>query len=49
MADRIRSEEKKRDELNKLYKAEQEKVMEVTERFNRGKQEASETKGQRWS
>ncbi len=33
MADRIRSEEKKRDELNKLYKAEQEKVMEVTERL----------------
>lgn len=33
MADRIRSEEKKRDELNKLYKAEQEKVMAVTERL----------------
>ncbi|XP_016367232.1 filamin-A-interacting protein 1-like [Sinocyclocheilus rhinocerous] len=33
MADRIRSEEKKRDELNQLYKAEQEKVMEVTERL----------------
>ncbi len=33
MADRIRSEENKRDELNKLYKAEQEKVMEVTERL----------------
>ncbi|KAL1258374.1 hypothetical protein QQF64_011618 [Cirrhinus molitorella] len=33
MVDRIRSEEKKRDELNKLYKAEQEKVMEVTERL----------------
>ncbi|KAL0170689.1 hypothetical protein M9458_035285, partial [Cirrhinus mrigala] len=33
MADRIRSEEKKRDELNKLYKVEQEKVMEVTERL----------------
>ncbi|XP_058604579.1 filamin-A-interacting protein 1 [Onychostoma macrolepis] len=33
MADRIRSEEKKRDELNKVYKAEQEKVMEVTERL----------------
>ncbi|XP_062378983.1 filamin-A-interacting protein 1-like isoform X2 [Sardina pilchardus] len=33
MAERIRSEEKKRDELSKLYKAEQEKVMEVTERL----------------
>ncbi|XP_051502149.1 filamin-A-interacting protein 1 [Myxocyprinus asiaticus] len=33
MADRIRSEEKKKEELNKLYKAEQEKVMEVTERL----------------
>ncbi|XP_016340820.1 filamin-A-interacting protein 1-like [Sinocyclocheilus anshuiensis] len=33
MTDRIRSEEKKRDELNQLYKAEQEKVMEVTERL----------------
>lgn len=33
MVDRIRSEEKKRDELNQLYKAEQEKVMEVTERL----------------
>ncbi|XP_039506923.1 filamin-A-interacting protein 1 isoform X1 [Pimephales promelas] len=33
MADRIRSEEKLKDELNQLYKAEQEKVMEVTERL----------------
>uniref|UniRef100_A0A8C2IBQ3 Filamin A interacting protein 1a n=1 Tax=Cyprinus carpio TaxID=7962 RepID=A0A8C2IBQ3_CYPCA len=33
MTDRIRSEEKKRDELNQLYKAEQEKVTEVTERL----------------
>lgn len=33
MADRIRSEEKKKDELNKLYKAEQDKVTEVTERL----------------
>lgn len=33
MADRIRSEERLRDELNQLYKAEQEKVMEVTERL----------------
>lgn len=33
MAERIRSEEKKRDELSKLFKAEQEKVMEVTERL----------------
>ncbi|XP_067310825.1 filamin-A-interacting protein 1 [Pseudorasbora parva] len=33
MADRIRSEEKMKDELNQLYKAEQEKVMEVTERL----------------
>ncbi|KAK7142867.1 hypothetical protein R3I94_012273 [Phoxinus phoxinus] len=33
MADRVRSEEKLKDELNQLYKAEQEKVMEVTERL----------------
>ncbi|XDV42630.1 hypothetical protein PO909_011258 [Leuciscus waleckii] len=33
MADRIRSEEKMKDELNQLYKAEQEKVMDVTERL----------------
>ncbi|ROL42800.1 Filamin-A-interacting protein 1 [Anabarilius grahami] len=33
MADRIRSEEGLKDELNQLYKAEQEKVMEVTERL----------------
>ncbi|XP_065144189.2 filamin A interacting protein 1a isoform X2 [Paramisgurnus dabryanus] len=33
MADRIRSEEKKKEELDKLYKAEQEKVTEVTERL----------------
>ncbi|XP_051578580.1 filamin-A-interacting protein 1-like isoform X2 [Myxocyprinus asiaticus] len=33
MVDRIRSEEKKKEELKKLYKAEQEKVMEVTERL----------------
>ncbi|KAL2099146.1 hypothetical protein ACEWY4_005626 [Coilia grayii] len=33
MAERIRSEEKKREELSKMFKAEQEKVMEVTERL----------------
>ncbi|KAI5616688.1 filamin-A-interacting protein 1-like [Silurus asotus] len=33
MAERIRSEEKKREELEKLFKAEQEKVMAVTERL----------------
>lgn len=33
MAERIRSEEKKREELEVLFKAEQEKVMEVTERL----------------
>ncbi|XP_062863599.1 filamin-A-interacting protein 1 [Trichomycterus rosablanca] len=33
LAERIRSEEKKREEVEKLFKAEQEKVMEVTERL----------------
>ncbi|KAK3563621.1 hypothetical protein QTP86_031863 [Hemibagrus guttatus] len=33
MAERIRSEEKKREEMEKLFKAEQEKVMVVTERL----------------
>lgn len=33
MAERIRSEEKKREDMSKLFKAEQEKVMEVTERL----------------
>ncbi|XP_056623209.1 filamin-A-interacting protein 1 [Triplophysa dalaica] len=33
MADRIRSEDKKKEELMKLHKSEQEKVMEVTERL----------------
>ncbi|XP_028856537.1 filamin-A-interacting protein 1-like [Denticeps clupeoides] len=33
MAEKIRSEEKKKDDLNKLFKAEQEKVMEVTEKL----------------
>ncbi|XP_030624439.1 filamin-A-interacting protein 1-like isoform X2 [Chanos chanos] len=33
MVERLKSEERKREELNKLLKAEQEKVMEVTERL----------------